>query len=147
MGEIPGTAPSGNDSVDTRWPEVQEGLSNLREQAGRVIDAIAQRGHTGALGDRLSSIEASIAELETEEAALLEAVEESPLLAVKIAELEKEVAKAKPSRERVNALLRQMVRGVTVDYPRGQLVFEWRQGGQNEITFAMPAAHSPETGL
>jgi hypothetical protein len=57
---------------------------------------------------------------------------------MKVAELDKEMAKAKPDRQRVHALLRQMVEAMIVDYPRGQLVFQWKHGGENEGTLAWP---------
>ena len=147
VGELVGTMPTGNDDLDARWPEVQDGLSDLREQAGRVTDAIAQRGHTGALGDRLASIEEAITEMEAEEAALSAAVEDRPLLSIKVAELTKETAKSVPDRAQVNALLRQMLKGVVVDYPRGKLVFQWKHGGENELTFAMPDRQPDEGPL
>ncbi len=38
---------------------------------------------------------------------------------MKVAELDREVVKTKPDRQRVNALLRQMVNAVVVDYVSG----------------------------
>ena len=41
-------------------------------------------------------------------------------------------------RRRVNTLLRQLFRGVTVSYRSGTLEFEWLHGGWNEVMFAWP---------
>ena len=40
------------------------------------------------------------------------------------------------SRGDVNARLRVLFEGVTVDYPRGELVFHWRQGGTSSLKYA-----------
>lgn len=133
-----GTIPTGDDSIDTRLQELEAGLDAAQEQAQRITQAIAQRGMTGALGDRLQAIEEIIREIEKEQAGLIAKIEDTPLLGMKVAELEKEVAKAVPDRQRVNALLRQMVRAVTVDYGNGRLIFEWRHGGETSVVFAMP---------
>jgi hypothetical protein len=36
----------------------------------------------------------------------------------------------------INAALKVLFDGVTVDYPRGQLVFHWRQGGDTAVTYS-----------
>lgn len=131
-----GTAPSGDDEADRRLEQVDEGLSMLAEQAARVTEAISLRGLTGTLGDRLQSIEADMSELEAERKALLAKIEDAPLLTMKIEELEKVISVEKPDNQRVNALLRQMVRSVVVDYNYGSLIFDWRHGGESRVTYA-----------
>jgi DNA invertase Pin-like site-specific DNA recombinase len=44
----------------------------------------------------------------------------------------------------VNALLRQLLTGVVVDYTQGCMVFKWRHGGENEVVFGMPEEESQE---
>jgi len=46
-------------------------------------------------------------------------------------------------RERINALLKVLFEGVTVDYDRGVLVFSWRQGGETEIRYHFPGDALP----
>jgi hypothetical protein len=142
--EIIGTIPIGNDDQDDLLQQIDTSLEVAQEQAGRITDAIAQRGITGVLGDRLSELEEGIRDLEDRRASLLEEIEDNPLLDLKVSELDKEVSKAKPDRQRVNALLRQMVRGVTVDYGSGRLIFDWKHGGQTSVVFAWGTDHDPE---
>jgi hypothetical protein len=40
-----------------------------------------------------------------------------------------------------------MVNAVVVNYKTGQLVFEWRQGGESYVAFAMPSGLDREKGL
>jgi DNA invertase Pin-like site-specific DNA recombinase len=144
--ELLGTMPTGDGSIDTRLQDLENGLDAAQEAAQRVTEAIAQRGTTGALGDRLQAIEQGIREIEQEREALIAKIEDAPLLDMKVAELDKEIAKAKPDRQRVNALLRQMVNAVVVDYVSGTLIFEWRHGGESYVHFAMPSGHDPDKG-
>lgn len=134
---IVGTIPTGDDATDTELHQIETALDILKEQAGRLASAIAQRGMTGQLGERLDAVEKEMRALEAEEKTILESLEDAPLLDMKVRELREALEAQAPDRQRVNALLRQMTRGVTVDYDAGQLVFEWRHGGSSYITFAM----------
>ncbi len=136
LSEVLGTMPSGDDEVDRKLVAVEDGLQVAIEQAARITDAIAQRGVTGALGDRLRDIEAAIAEGEAKKAALEARIQDAPLLGMKVAELADEIEKRKPDRQRINGLLRQMARAVVVDVKRGRLVFQWKHGGESEMIFA-----------
>ena len=144
--ELLGTMPTGDESIDTILQELETGLDAAQEQAQRVTEAIAQRGLTGALGHRLRDIEEAIREIEQEREALVSKIEDAPRLDMKVAELDKEIAKAEPARQRVNALLRQMANGVVVDYVSGNLIFEWRHGGESHVTYAMPSGVDPDEG-
>lgn len=132
-----GTIPTGDDAADTELRQIAMGLDMLKERAERVTSAISERGTTGLLGQRLDALEKEIQELEAREKAILESLEDAPLLDVKVRELQEALEAPEPDRQRVNALLRQMTRGVTVDYDAGRLVFEWRHGGSSSLTFAM----------
>jgi DNA invertase Pin-like site-specific DNA recombinase len=139
--ELLATIPTGDDSTDARLAELEAGLDAAQEQAQRVTQAIAERGMTGLLGDRLRDIEASIAGIEAEQKALLEQIEDKPLLTMKVAELERELAKSKPDKQRLNALLRQVAKEIVVDYTLGSigsLRFYWRHGGESSVPFGMP---------
>jgi hypothetical protein len=135
--------PTGDESTDTRLKELENNLDAAQDAAARVTLAIAQRGTTGALGERLKSIESTIRDIESERDALIAKIEDAPLLDLKVAELEKEVAKGTLNRQRVNGLLRQMARAVVVDYVSGTLLFEWKHGGESYVTFAMPSDSDP----
>ncbi len=76
--ELLGTIPTGDESIDTRLQELENGLDAAQEAAQRVTEAIAQRGITGALGDRLRDIEEAIREIEHEKAALIANIEDAP---------------------------------------------------------------------
>ncbi len=141
-----GTMPIGDESIDMRLQELENGLDAAQESAQRVTEAIAQRGMTGTLGDRLQAIEQEIREIERERDALISKIEGAPLLDMKVAELDKEIAKTTPDRRRVNALLRQMVNAVVIDYVSGNLIFEWKHGGESHVLYAIPGGGNPNEG-
>ena len=134
-----GTIPTGDEDVDDRLQQIDTALLAMSEQASNVTAAIAERGVTGALGDRLARLEQAIGELEAEQKEILAKLQDSPLLNLKIDELDRELSAPKPDRRRVNALLRQMARAVIVDYRYGSLVFQWKHGGESRVTYAWPA--------
>lgn len=135
---IVATIPTGDDGVDEKLRGLEEAASILSEQAGRITEAIAKRGLTGALGDRLRNIEAELAGVENEQKELLSTLEDQPLLDRKVSELSDALATEEPDLQHINALLRQVARGVTVDYGNGSLVFAWKHGGESSLTYAWP---------
>jgi DNA invertase Pin-like site-specific DNA recombinase len=143
MQAILGTIPSGDDAADKRLEALDVGLTMMAERAARITGAIAQRGTTGALGRELDKIDAEIAGMEAERAAVAATIADAPLLDMKVTELHDEITAKKPDRQRVNALLRQMARAVVVDYRSGRLVFQWKHGGESELVFAATAQTEP----
>jgi DNA invertase Pin-like site-specific DNA recombinase len=138
-----GTIPTGDPHLDGKLEQLDTALSEAHEQAARVTEAIAQRGLTGALGDRLTTLERAIAELEAEQAATQAIIEDAPLLDLKVTELHKALSARQPDRRKVNALLRQMARAVVVDYTEGRLAFQWKHGGESRVVYAWPT--EPDT--
>jgi hypothetical protein len=45
---------------------------------------------------------------------------------------------------KANAVLRQLLAGVTVDYRTGSLVLLWRHGGDTQVQYAMPTEELEE---
>jgi DNA invertase Pin-like site-specific DNA recombinase len=129
-----GTIPVGDESMREKVEQLERDAEAAEEQARRVTEAIAQRGLTGALGYRLQAIEEASRAIQEK----LAKITISPLLDMKIGELKTEVAKAKPDRQRINALLRQLANAVVVDHARGALIFKWKPGGETYL--ALPPA-------
>jgi DNA invertase Pin-like site-specific DNA recombinase len=139
---ILGTIPGGDGGMYRKLEKLEQDAAAARDQAEMVTEAIAQRGMTGALGNRLQIVEETIRWLEE----TIAKVRVTPLLQIKIDELQKEVEKAKPNRQRVNALLRQLADAVVVDYAKGLLVFQWKLGGETFLPLDPSATPLPGNG-
>ena len=68
----------------------------------------------------------------------MQALSTSPLVYHKAEDLIAILETGELDRGLVNALLRQMMTGVTVDYRSGKLVFRWLHGGESEAVFGWP---------
>lgn len=132
--------PSGDPEADDNLRALDDELELAREKAENVTEAIAARGITGALGDRLRKLEKLIGRLEAQRAKALAKLQDAPLLMMKVEALKLALAEPRPDRRQINALLRQMARAVSVDWTTGDLVFEWKHGGQSRVTYGMPSA-------
>lgn len=135
--------PSGDPEADDTLRALDDELELAREKAENVTEAIAARGITGALGDRLRKLEKLIGQLEARRAKALAKLQDAPLLTMKVEALKVALAEPNPDRRQINALLRQMARAVTVDWTTGDLFFEWKHGGQSRVTYGMPSVSTP----
>ena len=66
------------------------------------------------------------------------------MLAVKRDELSASLDAQPLDKREANAILRQMVSAITVDYDAGELVIEWAHGGLSLVVYAMPPATKQE---
>ena len=134
LGDIPSDDPTGD-----HLARLDDELAEARERAENVAEAIADHGMTDTLRRRLTTLEKIIADLEAQQAEIAAKVESAPLLAMKVEALRAELSSPKPDRARVNALLRQLVRAVVVDYAHGDLVFQWKPGGKaSRLSYTVP---------
>jgi hypothetical protein len=60
------------------------------------------------------------------------------MLAVKRDELSAALDAQPVDKREANAILRQMVSAITVDYDAGELVIEWAHGGSSDVVYSMP---------
>jgi len=134
------TIPSNNEQLEAEWRGVEAALSENSRAIRNLIDAIAKRGPSENLTRRLAEQERAQRELEALSATLEKKVAAaSPsLIARSIDELETALAEPAPSITEANALLRQLVTGVVVDYEMGHLVMQWKHGAESTLVYAWP---------
>jgi len=109
---------------------------------GRMADLmrLLERRPSDTLARRVAQLEVDLKEAhqERDDAAAVATQAERKVVAMK-ADALGVAMRAKPfSRERINAALRELLDGVTVDYTTGHLRFHWRAGGESDVLFMWP---------
>jgi hypothetical protein len=66
------------------------------------------------------------------------------MLAVKPDELSAALDAQPLDKREANAIRRQMISAITVDYDAGELVIEWAHGGSSDVVYSMPPATKRE---
>ncbi len=136
-----GTIPAGSDDpeVDQAITDSEAGISALEDALERLLDAI-QRGKSPAVMDRVRQVENELEQMRKDHDDLLElqALTTNPMVYHKAEDLIALLEIGELDRGLANALLRQMMTGVTVDYRSGMLVFHWLHGGETRIAYGWP---------
>ena len=134
-------APSGDTGIDKVVADTESLLLHLHDQAEHVLDAIAQHGISPALSKRLLEVEQQMDAAREEHDALLQQQADASELLVKrkIADLKAVLRKKPLNRAAANALLRQLFKGVVVDYTgkTQTLTLHWKQGGESTVVYGM----------
>ncbi len=137
---IVGTAPSENASLDGQFDKVETTLDAVNDAIENVVKAL-RKGPSRALNDELRALEQEKVRLEGERTAIgaQVAAASGPVLVKKLNELEEALTAKRVDRAHTNALLRQLLTSVEVDWITGRLVFNWKQGSQTALQFMWPA--------
>ncbi len=135
---ILGTIPAGHDDpeVDQEVADLETAIAVTEESIEQLLDAV-QGGKSPAAMERLRKLETELEKMREDHDDLLglQSLTTSPMVFHKAEDLEAIMDTGELDRGLVNALLRQMLKGVTVDYRTGQLVFLWLHGGETEVRF------------
>lgn len=140
MGQLVAEAPSGAEDLDDQLAALESELEGMLDLRSNLVDAIARSGGSDALLARLRELE----EAEQDARARLDAAQEqfrvsfSPVLAARLRALEEAATAAPLDPARVNAALRSVLRRVVIDYPTGNLVFDWKHGGESRLMAMWP---------
>ncbi|MGF6254088.1 DNA invertase Pin-like site-specific DNA recombinase [Ensifer sp. LBL] len=143
--ELLGRLPSPHEGLQTKWDTLLTHQGAVYEEIERLVEAIAQAGHSKALLRRLTKMEHERDEI----AKTLEEVEGliADSLTNRVQNTVKELVAAAQAEEcdaaKISATMRQVFSKVVVDYRDGQLWFHWKhaEGEPTDITFAMPLAN------
>ncbi len=129
--------------TESELQDAQTLVDALEFKVGGLLDLLERRP-SDSLAKRVASLEVQ----------LKDARQVRDEVASKAQQTEKQIVqrkadnlavamRAKPlNRERINAALRELLEGVTVDYTSGHLRFHWRAGGQTALFFMWPAGVS-----
>lgn len=137
-----GTAPSGQAGLDDEWQALADLRDGIDTASGNLLDELGRGGKSRAIRQRLDAMQierdrtSSAMDELAERIALTSSVFVGP--AVDALGTLLDVAPGDLDVPRANAALRRVVNAVTVDYTTGQLVFTWAQGGESQLTYAMP---------
>jgi DNA invertase Pin-like site-specific DNA recombinase len=133
-------APAGSGEIAEKLAQVEANISGGTEQLEELLDAVAagELRDSPALAQRIRNTEAAIDALEDRRRELKQEVEASasPIVRRRLSALVDAFA-VPLDVARANGLLRQAARGVTVDYPNGVLLIDWRHGGQSQIRYTI----------
>lgn len=138
---IAGTMPSGNETIDLELERANATLGGIEDQISNLIDAIAQNPAPSLL-ERLNTLEAEKqrAEEEVNRLARQASTMAADVVQRRMAELRTVLAAEPIDVGKANALLRQSLNAVTVDYNTGMLRFAWKQGGETSLFYGWPHA-------
>lgn len=137
--ELAHKAPAGDLEAEEELERLLTGVDEMQHAVGRIVEAL-ERGHSKALMDRLRRLEEGLREAESRRDELLLSLEATagPVLAKRLETMQVALLADPLDPARANAALRTVLRAVVVDWPTGVLRFQWKQGGESELHFAMP---------
>jgi hypothetical protein len=114
------------------------------DELQHLVDAVASGGlpNTPTLAARIKQAETELSDLRRELTAAMSqaAASRGPLVAGRLADLDAVLSAEPLDRPRANALLRQLLASVTVNWPDWALGFKWHHGGESELAYGMPPA-------
>jgi DNA invertase Pin-like site-specific DNA recombinase len=157
---ITGTMPTGSDAgsaIDREIELLQNSIDARGDYLGELLDSIAVSKGSPAIAQRIREVEAELEEMKEQLDELFTRANSmtSEMVKRRVEELVDAIRSPETAQDadrsvgvpdesiefdrgRVNALLRQLLSGVTVDFTQGSLVFHWRHGGDNWTVFAWP---------
>lgn len=148
LGSFIGNAPSGVEGLDDELATMDNVIGVCQDEGDNLVQALAE-GPSLAITKKLREIERGLAEVQAARVVVLDKIASgsSPVLAQRLRDLE-DVLGAEPlNRPKANLLMRSVLTSMVVDYPNGQLVFEWKHGGESSLQYAWPdeKSHAAQT--
>ena len=139
VGSLVGNAPSGVAGLDGELDHIELQIGVIHDQVINLAEALSQ-GSSPVLSKRLRELEITLSDLETAKADLLEkiATGSSPVLAQRLKALEEALTTDPLDRPLANAALRSVISSVMVDFHNGNLIFNWKHGGESSVNYAWP---------
>lgn len=139
--------PAGQESgeLDKRALALENNIAGTVEHLTALADAL-EAAPSDAGAKRLACLEAELGTMQAVLADLEETrrLHDGGLIRARAERLYEAIEEAQEAGETfedrgpINAALKVLFDGVTVDYPKGDLVFRWRQGGESRLKFAWP---------
>lgn len=138
---IAGTMPSGNEAIDAELEKAETALEVLREGIVNILEATS-KNPSASLLEKLTELEAAKGEVEAEASRLARQASTMAANAVekRMSELGAVLLAEPPDVAKANALLKQSLNSVTVDYATEASALRAKQGGETRVVYAWPKA-------
>ncbi|PWG03365.1 recombinase family protein [Sphingosinicella humi] len=132
-------AGGGTGELDDALASVEAQLDVLRDQIKTAVGNLTF-SHSPALASKLKTLEAELVELTAARDDLLDrrSAASGPLVGQRVERLLEALEAASLDREAANHAMRSVFSRVVINYPHGELVFEWTHGGTCEVPFMWP---------
>lgn len=141
LSKIIGTVPAGDrgQGIDEQIKQLQNNIDGTEDHLGELLETLKGRA-SHAVANLIRETEDEIEKMKKQLNDLFErqATLTSEMVTKRLNELEQETNLDTLDRPKVNALLRQLFKGVTVDYLNGTIYYHWQHGGESETFFAWP---------
>jgi DNA invertase Pin-like site-specific DNA recombinase len=136
--------PITDEKLDEQWETLNNELEMLQDYHLELLEGI-EKGKPKALMNRMiKDVEAQIEELEKQIASVVPEIvsRREKLTTLNMERLEQACKENPVDRGKLNTILRQLFSSITMDYLSGNLMLEWKQGGESAILFAMPESQN-----
>jgi DNA invertase Pin-like site-specific DNA recombinase len=133
------TAPAGDAGahIDEEIANTEGGIEGAETGIENIMENIERGRSTIAERDRLRELEDQREQMKRELDDLLRQRWEmaSPMVSKRLDALDAALSAPAIDRRHVNALLRQLFKAAVVDYRTGQLLLQWKHGGESDVSF------------
>jgi len=126
-------------SLDDDWEALESEIVGTEERLDRLVEAM-ERMPSAALAGSIRAVEAQLVELRKalQIAEERRSLADGGLIGARLAALQEAILTEPRSVAAINAALRSLFDGATVDHASGHLRFQWKQGGFSELVYAWP---------
>ena len=127
--------------LDTQIESLDNAIDAKEDAIRLILDFIEGGGEvTPATRTELAKLEAEHSEFEDRYNGLIDRADliNTKVVDMRFEELEDALTEEPINRQRINVALRTLVDNVVVEYDGGELIFNWRHGGETRIGYAWP---------
>ncbi|MGO9017323.1 MAG: recombinase family protein [Syntrophobacteraceae bacterium] len=130
--------PIGVEHLDQGWDGLTMQIDVTQDARIDILEKLANGKPNPVLTRMVKDLDAEIADLERQRDAMMPeiALRRERLTDLNIERMQ-ETCKGTPlDKAKLNAVMRQLLKGITIDYRSGELILEWKHGGESSLKFA-----------
>ena len=130
--------PIGVEHLDEAADGLNSELNFWHLYHGELLEGLANRKPMAVMSKLIQEAEAQIERLKSEQEALLPEIlaRKDRLTELNIERMLLACKETPLDKARLNTVMRQLLKGVVIDYRSGELIFEWKHGGESSLKFA-----------
>lgn len=141
--------PIGEAHLDARWEKLAGELTVLQDYLVELLEGAAGKAMPKGVKEKLiNDVKLQMADLEAQVTAMEPEIasRRERLTDLNIGRMREACQEVPLDRAKLNTVLRQVLNGVVVDYRSGDLVLEWKHGGESELMYESPFKDESRTG-